>query len=73
MMQRGLYGKFNVRKWELGGNLGAKLSDPITDCFVLRPDRDPDAVIALRFYATLTSNSELADDLTAWLDEMPIP
>ena len=65
-MNGGYYGKFNVRKWHLDGSL----SEPITDVFVLRPDRDPDARAALRLYAQLTDRIQLSNDLDLWLDGM---
>ncbi len=40
--------------------------EPVTDCFVLRPDRDPAALEALIAYALATPNDALALDLFAW-------
>ena len=54
-----LYGKYTVYKnkdWSL-----------VTNCFVLRPDKDPAAVAALRAYATATDNAELAADIINWV------
>ena len=48
----GLYGKYTVYK-NKDGSL-------VTDCFILRPAKDPAAVAALRAYAAATDNAELA-------------
>ncbi len=37
------------------------------DCFVLRPDKDPAAVMALQVYAMFTDNAQLSHDITEWL------
>ena len=55
----GLYGKYTVRK-NSDGSL-------VTDCFVLRPNKDLAAVVALRAYATATDNAELAADIISWV------
>ena len=52
----GLYGKYSVYKNKDGSQ--------VTDCFVLRPDNDPAAVVALTAYAAATDNAELAADIT---------
>jgi hypothetical protein len=36
--------------------------------FVLRPETDPAAVVALRMYAVVTGNDVLGADLKLWLD-----
>jgi len=59
--QKGLFGKYIVRK--------ASDGTPIDNCFVLRPDKDPAAVTAIRAYAEATDNSFLADDLLQWVGE----
>lgn len=55
----GLYGKYTVRR-NKDGSL-------VTDCFVLRPAKDPAAVAALRAYAAATDNPELAADIINWV------
>lgn len=55
----GLYGKYTVYK-NKDGSL-------VTDCFVLRPTKDPAAVAALRAYAATTDNAELAADIINWV------
>lgn len=57
--ERGLYGKYIV--------VNIKSGEEITDCFVLRPGRDPAARAALLAYAEATENAQLADDLQHWL------
>ncbi len=58
----GLKIKYNVFKVENG--------EPVFDCFVLRPDRDPAARAALRAYAAATQNADLAADLLAWAERL---
>lgn len=66
LKRAGLYGKYTVLKNE-DGSL-------ITNCFVLRPEKDPAAVAALRAYAATTDNAELADDIINWVGaELPEP
>ena len=55
----GLYGKYTVYK-NKDGSL-------VTDCFILRPAKDPAAVAALRAYAATTDNAELAADIICWV------
>lgn len=59
----GLHGKYIVRKADTG--------EPVFDCFVLRPDRDPHARKALTAYMTSVAgeNPALANDLAVWLME----
>lgn len=52
---KGLKGKFLVFKSDTG--------EMIKNCFVLRPDKDPAAVAALRAYAEATDNDTLAADI----------
>ena len=59
----GLYGKYTVYK-NSDGSL-------VTDCFILRPSKDPAAVAALRAYAAATDNAELAEDITNWVGAEP--
>lgn len=53
----GLYGKYEVHK----------NGEPVTDCFVLRPDRDQAARIALLAYAAATDDLSLRSDLLEWV------
>ena len=59
----GLYGKYTVYK-NKDGSL-------VPDCFVLRPVKDPAAVIALRAYAAATDNAELSADIINWVGAEP--
>lgn len=59
----GLYGKYTVYK-NKDGSL-------VPDCFVLRPAKDPAAVIALRAYAAATDNAELSADIINWVGAEP--
>ena len=59
----GLYGKYTVYK-NKDGSL-------VTDCFILRPAKDPAAVAALRAYATATDNAELSADIINWIGAEP--
>ena len=60
----GLYGKYTVYK-NKDGSL-------VTDCFILRPAKDPAAVTALRAYAAATDDAELAVDIINWDGAEPI-
>jgi hypothetical protein len=53
MRERGLYSKYEVRKDGVS----------VEDCFVLEPEDDRAARVALKAYAAATENGELADDL----------
>ncbi len=55
----GLRGKYIVIKEDTG--------ELVKNCFVLRPDRDPAAVTALRAYAEATDNEALATDIINWI------
>lgn len=55
----GLKTKYIVRKAETG--------EDVDNCFVLRPEKDPAAVSAIRAYAEATDNAVLASDLLRWL------
>ena len=59
----GLYGKYTVYK-NKDGSL-------VSDCFILRPAKDPAAVAALRAYAAVTDNTELAADIINWVGTEP--
>jgi hypothetical protein len=54
-MTEGLVDKYEVLRY----------GEPISDCFVLRYDRDPHALVALAAYAASVreENRELSDDL----------
>lgn len=60
----GLYAKYTVIKNSTG--------EEVDDCFVLRPDREYNAGLALINYATLiqSENPILAEDIMRWLAEM---
>lgn len=57
----GLRQKYRVYK--------AKDNTPIEDCFVLRPEKDPAARIALEAYAKATDNKALSEDILAALGD----
>lgn len=52
---QGLVSKYEVTRY----------GEPVDDCFVLRYDRDPHALVALAAYAASvrSTNKELSDDL----------
>lgn len=56
---KGLKAKYLVFKADTGERVG--------NCFVLRPDKDPAAVEAIRAYARATNNETLADDIYNWV------
>lgn len=58
---KGLFGKYIVRKTSDG--------TAVDNCFVLRPEKDPAAITAIRAYAEATDNSTLATDLLQWVGE----
>ena len=43
----------------------------MSDCFTLRPAKDPAAVAAVRAYAAVTDNTELAADILNWVGTEP--
>lgn len=55
----GLKGKYLVFKADTG--------EQVSNCFVLRPDKDTAAVEALRAYANTTDNKTLAEDIYNWV------
>ena len=57
----GLRKKYRVYK--------TKDNTPVEDCFVLRPEKDPAARIALEAYAKATENKVLAEDILAALGD----
>ena len=60
MSEQGLIHKYNVFKAENG--------EQVTDCFVLRPEKDDGARIAMLAFARATWNEELARDIRAWME-----
>lgn len=63
MQPIGLYNKYVVFR-NKDGSL-------VTNCFVLRPDKDPAAVAALRAYAQATDDAKLAADIYKWIGTNP--
>lgn len=58
----GLYGKYTVTKAD---------GTPVTDrCFVLKPDKDIAARMALLTYAEYTCDEQLRNDIHQWLGLM---
>lgn len=58
--ENGLYGKYDV----------TKNGEAVTDCFVLEPETDKSARMAIRTYAASTSNDALAEELNEWMDDI---
>ena len=58
---KGLKRKFLVFKSDTG--------EMVENCFILRPDKDPAAVEALRAYAGATDNATLSADILNWVGE----
>ena len=56
---KGLKAKYLVFKADTG--------EMVDNCFILRPDKDPAAVEALRAYASATDNETLAEDIYNWI------
>ena len=56
-------GKFLVRHYRRGDLIDG-------EAFVLVPERDPAAVQAIRAYSRSTTDPELAERLTIWMDEI---
>ena len=56
---KGLKAKYLVFKADTGERVG--------NCFVLRPDKDPAAVEAIKAYARATDNETLAEDIYNWV------
>lgn len=57
---KGLYGKYIVRK--------RSDNSIVTNCFVLRPDRDDAAIAAMLAYANSTDDELLAQELREWAE-----
>jgi hypothetical protein len=64
MSEKGLHVKYDEKK--------AGTDEVVSDCFVLRPDRDPAAVAALVMYASVTENTNLSKDIFKWLERFGI-
>ena len=64
MSKNGLKLKYNVTKIDTG--------EPVGDCFVLRPTKDPAALQALIAYAIFTENKDLAQDISDWVREIEL-
>jgi len=60
MPERGLYEKYSVQK----------NGEPVEDCFVLEPEDDAAARVALKAYAVATEDDDLAADLFDWIREL---
>lgn len=58
----GLQVKYRVYK--------ARNGEPVEDCFILRPDKDPAARAALMAYAAATDNEELHFDIYSWVEAL---
>lgn len=56
---KGLHVKYIVTKVDTG--------ETVNNCFVLRPDKDPAALAALKAYAYMTTNPDLAADIFGWI------
>ncbi|MDQ0091633.1 hypothetical protein J2T12_005073 [Paenibacillus anaericanus] len=63
-MSQGLYSKYKVFKSDTG--------EVVEECFVLRPQKDPAARIALLEYASATYNADLAQDISLWLSNLAV-
>lgn len=60
---KGLKRKYIVFKSDTG--------EMVENCFVLRPDKDPAAVAALRAYAGVSGNETLSADIINWVGADP--
>lgn len=60
---KGLKRKYIVFKSDTG--------EMVENCFVLRPDKDPAAVAALRAYAGVSENETLCADIINWVGDDP--
>ena len=61
--QKGLFNKYTIINNETGEEVEGSY-------FVLKPETDKAARNALRIYACLTENKNLAEDLFKWTDEL---
>jgi len=62
---RGLYDKYKI----LDGETGEEKQGTY---FVLKPDTDPAAIAALQKYAEITTNEELAEHISCWIDGLKL-
>ncbi|MGN7760476.1 hypothetical protein [Paenibacillus sp. 22594] len=60
---KGLYNKYRITHRETGSEVEGA-------CFVLRPERDPAARVALLRYAEATNNMELSADIWKWIQSI---
>lgn len=63
MDEKGLYPKYEIRKRATGEIVDG-------ECFVLRVDRDPAALVAMAAYAVVTDNKTLAHDIKHWVADI---
>ena len=70
MSDQGLKTKYLVQKMKPPGDTRYVDGPPLTDVFVLRPEKDPVALEALIRYAELTGNVYLHDDLWRWIERI---
>ena len=67
---KGFYPKYIVIKVDGNDNEWRLDAEPLTDVFVLRPEKDRAALVALQAYADATTNEVLADDLYVWISHI---
>jgi hypothetical protein len=58
--EKGLYKKYTLINNETGKEIEG-------EAFILRPDRDDTALVAMEAYAEATENQSLKQDLKAWV------
>jgi hypothetical protein len=63
--EKGLYNKYKILDRETGEKKDGEY-------FVLKPSKDPAAFAALKRYAEITPNSELASNIESWLEYLEI-
>ena len=66
--EKGLYSKYLV--YDAGGEEPLEDLFPYGDVFVLRPEVDDVALLALKVYADTTKNTKLSRDLWRWIAEI---
>lgn len=57
-----------MKKFKSNYKVYDKNGKEVTNCFVLRPDIDEAALIALETYTDETDNHELSEALNGWID-----
>lgn len=62
--EKGLYNKYKIINQETG-------QEATSECFVLKPAKDPAARAALSAYAKATDNQQLAADIIFWVSCLP--